>query len=148
MKVVLLCDVRGTGKKGEIKEVSDGYAQNFLLKTGKARKADNTAISENKMKKEASDYHKEMQKQDALALAQKIKGTKICVQIKCGDNGKTFGSVTSKEIADALSKKGFDIDKRKIELKEPLRIIGQYEITVKLHPEVSVKFNLEIEGQA
>ena len=144
MKVVLLCDVRGTGKKGDIKEVSDGYAQNFLLKTGKARKADNGAISENKMKIQANDYHKEMQKQDAIALGEKIKGTKISLPIKCGDNGKTFGSVTAKEIADALAKKGFELDKRKIELKEPLKTIGEYEITVKLHPEVSVKFNLEI----
>ena len=148
MKVVLLCDVRGTGKKGEIKEVSDGYAQNFLLKTGKAKKADNGAISENKMKMQADDYHKEMQKQDAIALGNKIRGTKVYLQIKCGENGKTFGSVTAKEIADALAKQGFEIDKRKIELKEPIKIIGQYEITVKLHPEVSVKFNLEIEGQA
>lgn len=147
MKVVLLTDVKGTGKKGEIKEVADGYAQNFLLKTGKARKADNGAISENKMKKEANDYHKEMQKQDAIALAQKINGTKIVVKIKCGENGKTFGSVTSKEIADELNKKGFDIDKRKIELKEPLKTIGLYDVSAKLHPEVSAKFKVEIIGE-
>ncbi len=147
MKVVLLTDVKGTGKKGEIKEVADGYAQNFLLKTGKARKADNGAISENKMKKEANDYHKEMQKQDAIALAQKINGTKILVKIKCGDNGKTFGSITSKEIADELNKKGFDIDKRKIELKEPLKTIGLYDVSAKLHPEVSAKFKVEIIGE-
>lgn len=147
MKVVLLTDVKGTGKKGEIKEVADGYAQNFLLKTGKARKADNGAISENKMKKEANDYHKEMQKQDAIAIAQKINGTKILVKIKCGDNGKTFGSITSKEIADELNKKGFDIDKRKIELKEPLKTIGLYDISAKLHPEVSAKFKVEIIGE-
>lgn len=147
MKVVLLTDVKGTGKKGEIKEVADGYAQNFLLKTGKARKADNGAISENKMKKEANDYHKEMQKQDAIALAHKINGTKILVKIKCGDNGKTFGSITSKEIADELNKKGFDIDKRKIELKEPLKTIGLYDVSAKLHPEVSAKFKVEIIGE-
>ena len=148
MKVVLLTDVKGTGKKGEIKEVSDGFAQNFLIKTGKARKADNGALNENRLKLEANEYHKEMQKQDAIALGQKIKGTKIYIQIKCGENGKTFGSITSKEIAEALSKKGFDIDKRKIELKEPLKTIGSYEITAKLHPEVSIKFTLEIGGQA
>lgn len=147
MKVVLLTDVKGTGKKGEIKEVADGYAQNFLLKTGKAKKADNGALSENKMKIEASDYHKEMQKQDALALAQKINGTKIVVAIKCGENGKTFGSVTSKEIAEALYQKGFDIDKRKIELKEPLKTIGSYDVVAKLHPEVNAKFKVEIIGE-
>ena len=147
MKVVLLADVKGTGKKGEIKEVSDGFAQNFLLKTGKAKKADNGAISENKIKKEADDFHKEMQKQDAVALGKKINGTKILVTIKCGENGKTFGSVTSKEISEALSKQGFDIDKRKIELKEPLKTIGSYEITAKLHPEVTTKFKVEIVGE-
>ena len=124
MKVVLLTDVRGTGKKGEIKEVADGYAQNFLIKTGKARKADNGAISENKRKQEANDYHKEMQKQDALSLASKIKDLTVVVKIKCGENGKTFGSVTTKEIADGLQKLGFNIDKRKIELKEPLKTIS------------------------
>lgn len=144
MKVLLLADVRGTGKKGEIKEVADGFGQNFLIKTGKAKKADNSALSENQSKKSANDFHKEMQKQDAQALGKKIAGTTITVKIKCGENGKTFGSVTTKEIADALKEKGFDIDKRKIELKEPLKIIGDYEITAKLHPVVSVKFKLSI----
>ena len=147
MKVVLLADVKGTGKKGEIKDVADGYAQNFLIKTGKARKADNSAISENKIKKEANEYHKEMQKQDAVALAKEINGTKILVKIKCGENGKTFGSVTSKEIAEALNQKGFDVDKRKIELKESLKTIGTYDITAKLHPEVTAKFKVEIAGE-
>ena len=147
MKVVLLTDVRGTGKKGEIKEVADGYAQNFLIKTGKARKADNGAINENQRKKEASDYHEEMKKQDAIALAEKINGTKITLKIKCGENGKTFGSISSKEIADALAQKGFEVDKRKIELKEPLKIIGSYQISIKLHPEVAAKFELEIQGE-
>lgn len=146
MKVVLLTDVRGTGKKGEIKEVADGYAQNFLIKTGKARKADNGAISENKRKQEANDYHKEMQKQDALSLASKIKDLTVVVKIKCGENGKTFGSVTTKEIADGLQKLGFNIDKRKIELKEPLKTIGTYSVSAKLHPEVTTKFNVEIIG--
>lgn len=146
MKVVLLADVKGTGKKGEIKEVADGFAQNFLIKTGKARKADNGALNENKMKIEANEYHKEMQKQDAQNLAKKINGTEIVVKIKCGENGKTFGSVTSKEIADALSQKGFEIDKRKIELKEPLKTIGSYDVIAKLHPEVTAKFKVEIIG--
>lgn len=144
MKVLLLTDVRGTGKKGEIKEVSDGYAQNFLIKTGKARKADNSAISENQTKQSATAFHKEMEKQEAIKLGSKLKGAKIVVKIKCGENGKTFGSVTTKEISEGLKKLGFEIDKRKIELKEPIKAIGIYEITAKLHPEVSSKFSLEI----
>ena len=144
MKVLLLTDVRGTGKKGEIKEVADGYANNFLIKTGKARKADNGAISENKMKQSANDYHKEMQKQDALAVAEKMKDVTITVKIKCGENGKTFGSIGGKEISESLKKQGYEIDKRKIDLKEPIKTIGLYPITAKIHPEVTIKFNVDV----
>lgn len=144
MKVVLLADVRGTGKKGEIKEVADGYANNFLIKTGKAKKADSSAISENKMKQVANDYHKEMQKQEAVALCEKMKDVKVAVKIKCGENGKTFGSIGAKEISDALKEQGFDIDKRKIDLKDPLKTIGSYNISAKIHPEVVVKFIVEV----
>ena len=137
MKVLLLKDVKGTGKKGDIKEVSDGYANNFLLKNGYARKADKSAISENDSKKSASDYHKEMERQGAEKVAQKLKDVTVTIKIKCGENGKTFGS-------ESLSKLGFDIDKRKIELKEPLKIIGSYTVTAKLHPQVSANFAVEI----
>lgn len=144
MKVLLLADVRGTGKKGEIKEVADGYANNFLIKTGKARKADNSAISENKMKQNANDYHKEMQKQEAVALGEKMKAVAVDVKIKCGENGKTFGSIGAKEISDALKEKGYDIDKRKIDVKEPIKTIGEYNISAKIHPEVVVKFVVNV----
>ena len=144
MKVLLLVDVKGTGKKGEIKEVADGYAKNFLLKTGKAKIADNSAINENNRKIEANSYHREMEKQAAQKLANELKNTRVEVEIKCGENGKTFGSVTSKEISEALKVKGYDIDKRKIELKEPLKTIGVYTIGIKLHSEVSTKIELEI----
>ena len=144
MKVLLLTDVRGTGKKGEIKEVADGYANNFLIKTGKARKADNSAISENKMKQSANDYHKEMQKQDALALAEKMKNVNVEVKIKCGENGKTFGSISGKEISEALKNIGYEIDKRKIDLKDPIKTVGSYNISAKIHPEVTVKFTVNV----
>ncbi len=144
MKVVLLKDVKGTGKKGEIKEVSDGYAKNFLLKNGMAKVANKSTINENSMQKEADAYHKEMEKQQAIALANKLKDIKINLTIKCGENGKTFGSVTSKEIAEQLKKEGYEIDKRKIELSEPLKTIGEYQIQIKLHPEVSTKIKLSI----
>lgn len=147
MKVLLLSDVKGTGKKGEIKEVSDGYASNFLIKKGLARKADNSAISENEIKKQAEQYHKDMDKARAENLASAIKDQKIVIAIKCGENGKTFGSITSKEISEKLTEKGFEIEKKKIELKEPIKAIGYYKITVKLHPEVSAVFNLEVVGQ-
>ncbi len=143
MRVLLLTDVRGTGKKGEIKDVADGYANNFLIKTGKARKADNEAISENKNKKAAGDYHKEMEKQAAKELGKKLEGKIVTIKIKCGENGKTFGSVSSKEVADALAKEGYDIDKRKIELT-PQKNVGVITVNVKLHPEVSTKIKVNI----
>lgn len=144
MKVVLLKDVKGTGKKGEIKEVSDGYAKNFLIKNGSAKPANNSALSENSIKKQATDYHKEMERKDAQELADKISGQKIILSIKCGENGKTFGSVTAKEIADEFEKKGISLDKRKIELKDAIKTIGSYQVSAKVYPEISAKFTVEI----
>lgn len=148
MKVVLLKDIKGTGKKGDIKEVADGYAKNFLLKQGLAKEANKTAIAENEFQKNATAYHKEVERQEALKLAKQIEGKVVNLKIKCGENGKTFGSVTSKEIADALNNSfGFNLDKRKIELKEPLKTIGTYTITAKVYPEISAKFTLNIIAQ-
>lgn len=144
MKVLLLTDVRGTGKKGEIKEVADGYANNFLIKTGKARRADNEALSENKNRKEANDYHKQQERLAAIALGEKLKNANVIVKIKCGENGKTFGSITSKEISDALAKQGHNIDKRKIELASPIKTIGTYSVTARLHSEVQIKLNIQV----
>ena len=144
MKVLLLVDVKGTGKKGEIKEVADGYAKNFLLKTGKAKVADNSAINENKRRIEADNFRKDMEKQTAKNLATQLQNIKLTLEIRCGESGKTFGCITSKEISEALKSKGFEIDKRKIELKEPLKTLGTYMIDIKLHPEVSTKIAIEI----
>ena len=147
MKVVLLKDVKGTGKKGDIKEVADGYAKNFLIKNGFAIVATAAALNNNARQKEADAYHKEMEKQDAIALSNKLKGVNVKFAIKCGENGKTFGSVTSKEISEKLKTLGYDIEKRKIELLQPLKTIGQYQITIKLHPAVTAKIEVEIAAQ-
>lgn len=146
MKVVLLKDVKGTGKKGEIKEVADGYGKNFLIKNGYAVIANASAVNENNRQKEAAAYHKKMEKQEAVKLGEKLKGVTIKIAIKCGENGKAFGSITSKEIAENLKAQGLEVDKRKIELSEPIKAIGLYQILVKLHPEVSTKISVEIIG--
>lgn len=146
MKVVLLSDVKGTGKKGDVVNVADGYGKNFLIKNKLAVVADSKALSENKIQKEAVSYHKEMERQAALALAKKIENKNVNLKIACGENGKIFGSVTSKEIAENLSKLiGENIDKKKIVLDSPIKMVGNYKILVKLYPEVSAKFNLIIE---
>ena len=87
---------------------------------------------------------KEMEKQGAIALGEKLKNASVIVKIKCGENGKTFGSITSKEIADALAKQGYNVDKRKIELSNPIKTVGSYTVNVKLHSEVQVKINIEV----
>ena len=144
MKVIFLKDVKGSGKKGEIKEVSDGYANNFLIKQGLAKKVDATALSEHRIQKEATDYHKEQERLAAMEVKNQIDGKNIVLKIKCGDNGKTFGAITSKEIADALSGYGIKLDKKKIELSESIKLIGSYKITVKVYPGISASFTLEV----
>lgn len=144
MKVVLLKDVKGTGKKGEIKEVSDGYAKNFLLKTGAAKVADNSAMNENKNKQSAQAFHKATEIAEAKDLAKKLEGKTVTLSIKCGENGKTFGSVSNKEVADGLENQGYKIDKKKIEIKEPIKAIGAYQVVVRIYPEITAKINVNI----
>ncbi len=147
MKVVLLKDVKGTGKKGEIKEVSDGFAKNFLLKNGSARIADNSAMSENKIQHEAKNYHKQQEILAAKELAKKIEGKSVVVKIKCGSNGKSFGSISSKEISEALEKVSIELDKKKIDLKEPIKSVGSYQVIAKVYPEISAKFTVVVEAE-
>ena len=144
MKIVLLKDVKGTGKKGEIKEVADGYASNFLFKNGLAKRADNSALSENAIQKSAIAFHKQEEIKAAKELAKTLQGKTVTLKIKCGENGKMFGSVTSKEIAEELEKINIKLDKKKIDLKEPIKLIGIYKVTAKVYPEISATFNVEV----
>lgn len=142
MKVVFLKDLRGTAKIGDIKEVADGYANNYLIRNGIAKKADNSAINESKGKAVANDYHKEQERQRALAVKKNLDGKKIALKIKCGENGKVFGSITSKEISEELAKIGVDIDKKKIDLSEPIKVIGEYKINARIYPNIVSTFIL------
>lgn len=147
MKVVLLKDVKGTGKKGEIKEVADGFAKNFLFKNNFARLADNSALNENSQANEASKFHKAQEVARAKEVAKEIEGKTITLKIKCGENGKTFGSVSSKEIADGLANIGIEIDRKKIELKDAIKATGKYEIVAKVYPQISAKFFVIVESE-
>ena len=147
MKVIFLKDVKGSGKKGEIKEVSDGYANNFLVKQGLAKKVDATSLNEHKMQTAANDYHKEQERLAALEVKKQIDGKTIALKIKCGSNGKTFGAITSKEIADALDANGIKLDKKKIELKESIKQIGSYSVVAKIYPNISATFTLSVVGE-
>ena len=147
MKVVLLKDVKGTGKKGEIKDVADGFAKNFLFKNGSARVADNSAISENKIKKDAQNFHHQQEVEAAKQLAKRIEGKTVTLKIKCGSNGKSFGSISSKEISEAFENMGISIDKKKIDLKEPIKATGLYHVVAKVYPEISAKFDVEVNAE-
>ncbi len=144
MKVILTKDVKALGKVGEIKEVSDGYAKNYLLKNGLAKLATNANVAENKAQKNAADFHYAEQKKEAQNLAEKLRGKVIRQSIKCGENGKIFGSITAQNISDGLKQIGFDIEKKKIDLSSPIKTIGIHEVEIKLFQGVSTKIKVDI----
>ncbi len=147
MKVVLLQDIKALGKKGQLVDVADGYAQNFLLPKKMAKFADNSVLNESKQKESSSAFHQKVEFEKAKELGEKLKKLNLEMEIKIGANGKAFGSITSKEISETLLTKNFDIDKKKIYLKEPIKSEGNYKVIVKLHPEVEVWFNLKVLGK-
>ncbi|HER1760920.1 TPA: 50S ribosomal protein L9 [Streptococcus pyogenes] len=147
MKVIFLADVKGKGKKGEIKEVPTGYAQNFLIKKNLAKEATSQSIGELKGKQKAE----EKAQAEILAEAQAVKAvldedkTRVQFQEKVGPDGRTFGSITAKKISEELQKQfGVKVDKRHIVLDHPIRAIGLIEIPVKLHKEVTAEIKLAI----
>lgn len=144
MKVVLLKDVKGSGKAGDIIEAKDGFAQNFLIKKGLAKPADAQALNENKQQKEAQAFHRQETLKANKELREKLDGIKVDIKVKTGANGKFFGSVTNKEVADKLFELGFDIDKKKIILSSSIKSAGVYPATVKISPEESAKISVEI----
>jgi large subunit ribosomal protein L9 len=143
MKVILLCDVKGQGKKDQIVDVSDGYARNFLLPQKKAVIADAKTTGELKSKEEAKQFKIEEDRKAAKALADKIKGIKIDIQMGHGADGRLYGAVTAKDIAEALSKKiGTDVDKRKITLKEKIKAYGNYSVDIKILADIGATFEV------
>ena len=141
MKVVLLCDVKGQGKKDQIVEVSDGYARNFLFPQKKAIPADAKATSELKSKAEAKEYKISEDRKAAQALADKINSKEVEIVMGHGQDGRLYGSVTAKDIAEALKKLiGADIDKRKIQLKDSIRAYGKHSVVIKILGDISATF--------
>ena len=144
MKVILKQDVKGQGKAGELVNVSDGYARNYLFPRALAMPADAAAMNELKNREEAAKFHKEMEKKTAEELAKRLKNTSVKLSARAGQNGKLFGSVTSKEVAEALqSQFGIELDRRKIEM-EDLKAYGVYTATVKLAQGISAQVQVEV----
>lgn len=145
MKVILKADVKGTGKKGDIVEVSDGYGKNFLVKKGLAEIATASGINEVTQKKAAAEFHKAEEIKAMKELAAKLNGQNVSVKIKVGENGKMFGSVTTQNVASALSEKGFDIDKKKIRM-DSVKTLGTFSAEIRLMENVSAKITVTVEA--
>ncbi|MBO5207171.1 MAG: 50S ribosomal protein L9 [Clostridia bacterium] len=145
MKVILLCDVKGHGKKDQIVEVSDGYARNFLFPQKKAVAADAKATNELKNKEAAKQFRIEEDRKAAKALADRISGVEIEIKMGHGQDGRLYGSVTSKDIAEELKKKlSVDIDKRKIVIKEAIKAYGKYDVEIKVLSDIGAKFVVHV----
>ncbi len=148
MKVILLADVKGVGKKDQTINASEGYVKNFLFPRKLAVEANSGNLKKLDNQKKAEDLQRQEELDAAKALGEKIAEQKVVIKVKTGDNGKLFGAVTNKEIAVALKEQtGLAVDKKKISLSDPIKVIGEKEVTVKLHPKVSVKLKVEIEQQ-
>ena len=145
MKVILLQDVKGKGKKGQILEVSDGYARNFMLPRKIAIEATTDAINTVKMNDKATQERIAREKAEALDTARKLREMTVTVKAKGGGAGRLFGSVTNQEIADALAKVGVKLDKRKIVISDPIKNVGTYTVTCKLGYEISAPLTVKIE---
>ncbi|MBP7058951.1 MAG: 50S ribosomal protein L9 [Lachnospiraceae bacterium] len=145
MNVILLQNVNKVGKKGEVVNVSDGYARNALLKKGLAREATNANISEMEQRKKHDDKLALEKLDAAKAEAETMKSWKIELVIKTGEGGRSFGSVSTKQIADAVKEQyDFTLDKKKLLMDEPIKAIGEYTVKVKLHPEVIGELKIEV----
>jgi large subunit ribosomal protein L9 len=143
MKVILQCDVKGQGKKGQVIDVSDGYARNFLLPQKKEIIADSKSLGEVKSKAEAAEYRIAEDRKAANALAEKIKDVEIKIQMGHGADGRLYGSVTAKDIATELEKKiGSPVDKRKILLKDTIKAYGKYTVELKLLADIVASFTV------
>jgi len=147
MKVILKQDVVGTGKKEQLVEVSDGYARNFLFPKGLAVEASAANVNIMKTKKEAEVNKKDREIAQARELAKKIKGITLTIKVKAGDTGRLFGSITSKDVAEAMkTQQKLELDKKKLVMPEALKAVGTFEVEVKLYPEISSKFTVKIES--
>ncbi len=147
MKVILLQDVKGQGKKGDVVDVNEGYARNFLVKKGLAEVATASKINDLNQKKAAAEYHHAEEVKAIRELSKEINGKSFTVKIKAGQNGKVFGSVTGANIADALQAAGYNVDKKKVSLAQPIKTVGGYDVDLKFMEGVSAKIKVNVEAE-
>lgn len=145
MKVVLLQDVKGTGKKDQILEVSDGYARNFLLPRGIAKEATRDALNSIENAKKAAKHREDVKRNEAEVKSRELKGKVVEVHARAGEGGRLYGSITNEQIAEALKQQhGIQVDKRKIELDEPVKAAGQALFSVKLSAGIATRMILNV----
>ena len=145
MKVILLQDVKGTGKKNEVKEVSDGYARNFLLPKKLAVPADNTNMKELNEKNKSIENKAQKEYEAAVELGKRMEELNVVIYAKAGDGGRLFGSITSKDIAEQIKKQhNIEVDKRKITLDEPIRVLGSRFVDIKIHQKVTTRLRVDV----
>ncbi len=145
MKVILNQDVKGQGKKGDLIEVSDGYARNFLLPKKLAKEATKENINVMKGQQESREYRQQKDLEEAQAVAEKISQITVALQAKAGENGKLFGSITSKDVAEALTNQHhIKIDKKKFQMPDGIKTLGTTVVEIKVHPGVSAKLKVEV----
>ena len=149
MKVILTQDVKSLGKKGDIVDVNDGYARNFILKTNKGIEANAKNMNDLKLKRQNDDKVAAQQLEDAKELAKKLGEGQVKLAIKIGKDGRAFGSVSSKEIAAAVkTQMNLDVDKKKVQLKDAIKTLGTHTVPVKVHPKVTAELKVVVTEEA
>ncbi len=144
MKVILKRDVKGLGREGDMKEVKDGYARNFLLPTGAAAVADKGAVANWERHRDQRDERDRHVRTDAEALAERLGALALTIPVKAGERGRLFGAVTAHQIADAIHREGIELDRHALHLREPIKALGDYRIEVRLMPGVDATVNLSV----
>lgn len=145
MKVILLQDIKGVGKKDQVINANDGYARNYLFPKKLAVEANAGNLTNLKSKQDSNQYRKDLQKEEAIKIADKLKGLTVQIKVKAGENGKIFGGVTSKEIAENLkTQHGIEIEKKKIILTETIKTLGTVNVDIKLYEGVTAKLRVQV----
>ena len=144
MKVILKNDVKGLGREGDLKEVKDGYARNFLLPTGKAVVADKGAVANWERHKDQREERNRAVRAEAEATAEKLRELKLEMPVKAGERGRLFGAVTSHQVAAAIAREGIEIDRHALHLREPIKALGDYKIDVKIMPGVEAVVTISV----
>jgi large subunit ribosomal protein L9 len=144
MKVILKTDVKGLGREGDLKDVKDGYARNFLLPTGKAMLADKGAVANWERHREQREERDRALRSDAEATAEKLNALRIEIPVKAGERGRLFGAVTSHQVAAAINREGVEIDRHDLHLREPIKALGDYKVDVRVMPGVDAVVSVSV----